>query len=498
MRALRPGALTFPALIARRPKIISQRNPSDFGLAREAHILVFTDVNDLGAQSNISSRERSQWFYIRLAISAILLVPAIWFTWLTVDGLAMRRDLRVDLAELQHVRYGLLSADQWRGIIGPILNAQVDKLDLQGQSKNLRPMVEHSLNSLLDNIQKQMTAPKPAGSDAKKPAQPNAKPAPPAFTAPPMMVNMIVSSLRPHIPEYTNVVLAELAKPQNQTAFKESVRTVLNDAVKNTFSSVDMTSYSAILKRYGCASSAACEEMLRNRIQVADSQLNKDYLIVLASAALGFILLTATRAPLSRPAVVVLMLFCIAMLVGGVLSPMLEVEVRVTRLDATLLGAPIEFRDQSLYYRSKTVLEVSRSLLEMHRPAMSLVAVLVILFSVVFPAFKMLALSASLFRPSLLRNSRIVRVLAFELSKWSMADVMVLAIFMSFIAFNGVIESGMGGIRAEPAVQQLVLPTNSSTILPGYYLFIGFCVGSIFLSKKLERGIASKSASDRD
>jgi hypothetical protein len=73
---------------------------------------------------------------------------------------------------------------------------------------------------------------------------------------------------------------------------------------------------------------------------------------------------------------------------------------------------------------------------------------------------------------------------------------MALAIFMSFVAFNGVIESGMGTIRAAPAVQQLVIPTNTSTILPGYYLFIGFCLASIFLSKKLERGIASSSASE--
>jgi len=398
-----------------------------------------------------------------------------------MDGLAERRDLRTDLAELEHVRYGLLSADQWRAIIAPILNAQVDNIDLKKQGKNLRPMVEHSLNSLLDNIKLQMTAPKPANSKAP--------------SAPPMLVNMIISSLRPHVPEYTSVVLAEFAKPQNQKAFMESVRSVMTDAVKNTFSTVDMTTWSAILSRYGCSNGPACEETLRNRIQEADAQLNKYYIIVLASATLAFILLTAGRPALSRAAIVVLMLFCTVMLVGGVLSPMMEVEVRITRLDATLLGSPIEFREQSLYYRSKTVLEVSRSLFEMHRPAMSLVAVLVILFSVVFPALKMLALSASLFRPSLLRNSRIVRLLAFELSKWSMADVMVLAIFMSFIAFNGVIESGMGGIRAEPAVQQLVIPTNSSTILPGYYLFIGFCLASIYLSKKLEHGIASGSAS---
>jgi hypothetical protein len=45
-----------------------------------------------------------------------------------------------------------------------------------------------------------------------------------------------------------------------------------------------------------------------------------------------------------------------------------------------------------------------------------------------------------------------------------------------------------------PNVQQVQIPTNASQILPGYYLFIGFCVGSIVLSKKLEHGIASRRA----
>jgi hypothetical protein len=428
----------------------------------------------------------SRWFDLRLAVGIILLVPAIWFSWRTMDGLARRREIRTDLAELEHVRYGLLSADQWRSIIGPILSAQIDKLDLKGQSKNLRPMVEHSLNSLLDKIKQQMSAPKPANSNAPAaPGQGNS-----------MLVNMIINALRPHVPEYTDVVLAELEKPQNQKAFKESVRSVMTDAVKNTFSAVDMSAYSAILSRYGCSTGPVCEEMLRNRIRDADTQLNRYYLVVLASAALAFILLSAGRPALSRAAVVVLMLFCITMLVGGVLSPMIEVEVRITSLHATLLGSPLEFHEQSMYYRSKTVLEVFQTLMEMHRPEMSLVAVLVLLFSVVFPALKMLALVASLLRPSLLHSSRVVRLLAFGLSKWSMADVMVLAIFMSFVAFNGVIESGLAGVRAEPAIQQLVIPTNSSTILPGYYLFVGFCLASIYLSKKLEHGIASGSASE--
>jgi hypothetical protein len=440
-------------------------------------------MGNAGMSTNSPSGKHSRSFDFRLLAAVILLVPAIWFSWKTIDGLAARRVLRTDLAEITHARYGILSATQWRAIIGPMLDAQVDKLDLKAQSKSLRPMVERSLYALLDQIKMQMTSP-----GAKASGMPGGGNA--------MLVNMIIGALRPHVPEYTNVVMAELAKPQTQKSFKDSIRGVLTDAVKDTFSTTDMTAYSAILKRYGCSTGEACEETLGKQIEEADRKLNGYYLIVLASAALGFIVLMAARPTLSRGAVVVLMLFSIAMLAGGVLSPMLEVEVRISRLDATLLGTPIEFRDQSLYYRSKTVFEVFQTLIEMGRPEMTLVGVLLILFSVVFPTLKMMALGACLFRPALLRTSRFVKLLAFELSKWSMADVMVLAIFMSFVAFNGVIGSAWDGLRAMPNVQQVTIPTNASKILPGFYLFVGFCVSSIILSKKLEHGIASSSTSE--
>lgn len=437
-------------------------------------------VENVDTATNPSPRKLSRWFNLRLAAGVILLLPAVWFTWKTIDGLAARRLLRTDLAEITHARYGILSADQWRVILGPILDAQVDKIDLKGQSKSLRPMVERSLYDLLDNIKAQMTAP-----NAKKQGMPGGGNA--------FLVNMIVASLRPHVPEYTSVVMAELNKPETQKSFKDSIRGVLADAVKNTFGTTDMTTYNAIVKHYGCSSGADCEQALGNQIKEADTRLTRYYLVVLASAALGFIVLMAGKPTLSKGSVVVLMLFCITMLAGGVLSPMLEVEVRVTKLDATLLGTPIEFRDQSLYYRSKTVFEVFQTLIQMGRPEMTLVGVLVILFSVVFPALKMLALVACLLRPALLRTNRSVKLLAFELSKWSMADVMVLAIFMSFVAFNGVIGSALDSLRGVQNIQQVLIPTNASQILPGYYLFIGFCVSSIILSKKLEHGIASGS-----
>ncbi len=431
-------------------------------------------VEKVDTLTNPSPSNHAHWFdYFRLAVAAILLLPAIWFSWKTVDGLETRRVMRTDLAEIENAQYGILSADKWRAIIGPILNAQIDQLDFKGQSKNLRPMVQHALNTLLDK----MDADKPSGIQG-------------------MFVGKMIASLRPQVPQYTDVVMGQLVNSGTQKSFKDSIRGVLANAVANTFGNTDMTAYNAVLQRYGCSSGAVCEQTLGQKIAAADTQLNRYYLTVLASAALGFILLMFGTRILSRSAVLVLMSFCLAMLVGGVLSPMLEVEVRVNKIDATLLGTPIEFQNQSLYYRSKTVLEVFQTLIHMGRPEMTLVGVLVIAFSVVFPTLKLLALAASLFRPALLRTNRIVKILAFELSKWSMADVMVLAIFMSFVAFNSVVGSALGGLRNLPEVQQVMFPTDASKILPGYYLFIGFCIASIILSRKLERGIASSSASE--
>jgi hypothetical protein len=119
---------------------------------------------------------------------------------------------------------------------------------------------------------------------------------------------------------------------------------------------------------------------------------------------------------------------------------------------------------------------------------------LVLMFSVVFPTLKILTLGCCLGRPDWLRKYRIVRFFALESSKWSMADVMALAIFMSYVAFNGVISSAMGSLQAPGA--QLVIPTDSSKILPGFYLFIGFVLASLFLSWKLERAFVP--ASERD
>jgi hypothetical protein len=140
------------------------------------------------------------------------------------------------------------------------------------------------------------------------------------------------------------------------------------------------------------------------------------------------------------------------------------------------------------------VLEVFQTLIAQGRPDTWFVGVLVLMFSVIFPILKVLTAGFCLHKPALLQRNRVIRFLALESSKWSMADVMVVAIFMSFVAFNGLVANALNG--AQGTSVQLAIPADSSRILPGYYLFIGFCLASLFLSWKLERGIKIVWASE--
>jgi hypothetical protein len=415
--------------------------------------------------------------YYRPLAGAILLVVASVCAWRTIDELRARRQLRIEQAEIGHVRYGLLSADNWLGTIMPILEAKIDALELKKADRaSLRPAVEHALYRLLDEIKEKASAKKPQASGGGFPGQGNA-----------MMANLMVGALRPHVPEYADVVLAELGKPQTLNAVKRYLKDTLADGAKNTFGHLDMRWYDYVLKKHGCADAAACQGVLGGKIAALEAKSTHDYLTVLGASALAFVLLMTGRRVLRRSDTVVLLLFCIVLLAGGVLTPMVDVEARISHVGMTFLGQPVTFTDQVLYFQSKSVLEVFRTLIGIGRPEMWLVGVLVLMFSVIFPVAKIFTLAIGLCRPALLRENRLARFLGLESSKWSMADVMALAIFMTYVAFNGLLVNAMGALQETGA--QLVIPTDGSKVLPGYYLFIGFCLASLFLSKKLERGI---------
>ena len=71
-----------------------------------------------------------------------------------------------------------------------------------------------------------------------------------------------------------------------------------------------------------------------------------------------------------------------------------------------------------------------------------------------------------------------------------MTDVLIIAIFMAYIGFNGVIESQFGELKGAgvgAASDLLLLTTNGTSLQSGFYLFLSYAVLALFLSEFLTK-----------
>jgi hypothetical protein len=171
---------------------------------------------------------------------------------------------------------------------------------------------------------------------------------------------------------------------------------------------------------------------------------------------------------------------------AGVLTPMIEIEARIDQLSLILLGEPVTFTDQVLYFQSKSILDVVQVLAATGAADRLLVAVLVILFSLIFPAAKVVA--GLLYYGNLgnARRYRLVRFFALRSGKWSMADVLVVAIFMAYIGFDGLIARQLAGLGGAAGERVTLLSTNGTQLQLGFFLFLAFVLASLVLSSLLE------------
>ncbi len=67
-----------------------------------------------------------------------------------------------------------------------------------------------------------------------------------------------------------------------------------------------------------------------------------------------------------------------------------------------------------------------------------------------------------------------------------MADVYVVAIFMAYIGFRGILDNQISGLTMQ--TDSLVsLSTSETSLQPGFVLFIGFVLFGLILSEILNR-----------
>jgi hypothetical protein len=256
--------------------------------------------------------------------------------------------------------------------------------------------------------------------------------------------------------------------------------------LNQTFDTQDTSELIRILLRTDSQDIESARIELNKTISVKHDVIFKEAILLIILSVILFALSGFSRQPLAPSRYMLLVLSLIILLIAGVTTPMIDLEAKISRMSIVLMGHPIHFENQVLYFQSKSVLDIFWIIIVHKGIQMKLVGVLIITFSVFFPLLKILSSVVYYYNYHRARENPVIKFFILKSGKWSMADVMVVAIFMAYVGFNGIITSQLGELSSA-APEAAILTTNGTSLQPGYYLFITYTLLALFLSGYLTR-----------
>lgn len=411
--------------------------------------------------------------YIIILISLILLGLATVQT-IQMIGLAREnQELKTDLAELNHIRYGLLNADEWRDQVTLIVGKKILEMDLAPENREeLQHSLENIMYGLLDDLEILIRERTSGQFSAMKR----------------MVAGMVidVNQLRDSVPSYAGNMLNELNKPET----KKGIQNYLNDKLGNlsleTYSLDSMDEFLEVLGKYDFEVQAACREYLSAEIDSRTAAINHRVRMIIGAVMLIFLLNILTPYSRGWPRALTLILASLCLLIGGITTPMIDLEAMIDLLRFRLIGEEIQFSDNIIFFQSKSISDLVEILIREGSFEMILVGVLVFSFSIIFPALKLISSMIWSLGKEKWNKNKIIRFFVLRSGKWSMADVMVVAIFMAYIGFNGIVGNQMEILRQSSEAVE-IFTTNGTKLLGGFYLFLSFVVSSLFISEFFAR-----------
>src|SRR6185436_3431396 len=91
-----------------------------------------------------------QGYIIRLCVCLALLSATAVLTYRLDIAMHANRQRRIDLAEIRHIRYGLLNANVWAERLAPIFSKKIEAFDLTTVDKAaLRPSIEKMVSRMI-------------------------------------------------------------------------------------------------------------------------------------------------------------------------------------------------------------------------------------------------------------------------------------------------------------------------------------------------------------
>jgi len=411
---------------------------------------------------------------LTLIVPVIILLASVILCQQIIDNSLSNQKNKNAYAELNHIKYGLFSVEEWKRQITVILAMEINKLYLsKANERELRKHLERQLNTLIDQVDKKIRE-EHSGSAEGWVKQ--------------SFIDIFISmkDIKKGIPAYADAIIQEMTKSQTE----DQIKTMLNKRIKlylnRTFDTPDTSQLGNILFWTHSKDIVQARSNLRDSISVKHALIWKETILLILLSVILFGLCGINRQPLTPVQYISLVISLLLLLIAGVTTPTIDLEAKISKMSFMLMGHPVHFENQVLYFQSKSILDVFWIMMTYKDIPMKFVGVLMITFSILFPLLKIASTLGHYFDYHHARKNPVIKFFVLKSGKWSMADVMVIAIFMAYIGFNGMI-NGQFAQLGSSAPEVEIISTNGTVLQPGYYLFLTYTLLALFLSGFLTR-----------
>lgn len=417
-------------------------------------------------------------FRIRKTILFIVTIPllalAMYLAYNIYQDSIKRSEIKDDFSTLNYINKGMLSVTAWKGTMINIIENQIGDFELtKSQDSLLHLQLTEMIRSLV--------------AQADQTIQNNDE----GFknTIRKWAVNTFVDAeeIKAGAPQFSRRIIDEVMKEKNKERMKTLAISKLSEFADDTYDMQDSLEIKEVHSKYDITLGEDINTILLKKAKVLEIKNYREtfWLLGIVGIFLLFWLFVYKFIELQKSLFFVSVLLAIIVLSVGLTSAMIEIDARINTFDFVLLGEHVIFKDQVIFYQSKSILELVTILLKTGKVDSILVGILVLGFSVILPITKLLSTQVYLFGKDKWQNNKLILWLAFKSGKWSMADVMVVAIFMAYVGFNGILEDQMEYLNVESDSMNSIA-TNNTSLQPGYILFITYVLYGLILAAILK------------
>lgn len=420
-----------------------------------------------------------QQFLVILLAGALMLLAG-WSSYSIFKYSSEAAEIKRDYSELNSITHGIMSVNIWRDHLTTMVLNRIDEFEF----------TEEQEDTLVHQVENILTAGIDKGADILDQKQKGIKAKLRKFAVKTLVPE---DKIRALVPMFAQTIVNEIQKPENKEALKYVIKSKLQEYSDLTYddSQAETLKIKALLDKYQVEDLTGFNKKIPEKIIYleAETYFHTYILLGIIGAFLLLWWLLRSQNAVHTPLFIISVLVSLVVLFSGLTAPMIEIDARFQQVNFLLIGESITFNDQVIFFQSKSILDVIGILFNNGKADSYLVGILILVFSIIFPVAKLLATQIYLAGDDKTRKNRILKFFAFKSGKWSMADVYVIAIFMAYIGFQGILDNQLSNLNME--TNSLVsISTNKTSLQPGFIIFIGFVLFSLILSTIL-KGITS-------